>query len=59
MLREKKKHYIKPPQRIRSIQQALPAAKIHASGVMEIDHLYSSSYRLKDVDFSSGSEDAV
>ncbi len=57
MLREKKKHYIKPPKRIRSIQQALPAAKIHASGVMEIDHLYSSSYRLKDVDFSSGSED--
>ena len=57
MLRERKKHFIKPPWRVRSIQQALPGARIHESGIMENGHLYSVTYRLKDVDFSSGSDE--
>ena len=57
LLRERKKHLLKPPGRVRSIQKALPSAKIYESGVMEIGHLYSAMFRIKDVDFSSGSEE--
>ena len=58
MLLEKKKHYLKPPSGVRTIQKAMPGARLYESGMMGFDsHLYSSTYRIKDVDFSSGSEE--
>ena len=56
MLLEKNKHYKKPLSKVRTIQQALPCIKLHESGMMEFrNHIYSSTYRIKDVDFASGS----
>ncbi len=53
---EKKRHYIKPLTRVRSIQQALPKAKLHGSGMLEFPgNIFSMCYRLKDVDFAAGS----
>ncbi len=58
MLLEKKKHYLKPPSRVRAIQKSMPGARLYESGMMGFgSHLYSSTYRIKDTDFSSGSEE--
>lgn len=41
-----------------SIQQAMPECKLHDNGIMEFDgKVFSVTFRLKDVDFSSGSEE--
>lgn len=41
-----------------SIQQAMPVCKLHDNGIMEFKgKVFSVTFRLKDVDFSSGSED--
>ncbi len=57
-MNEKKRHYQKPPAKVRSVQQAMPNAKVYESGMMEFKgHLYSMTYQLEDVDFSTGSEE--
>ena len=58
MLRDRNRHYIKPGWFVRSVQQAMPAAKLYDTGMMEFrgTHLYSSTFRFKDVDFLSGAE---
>ena len=57
-MNEKKRHYQKPPAKVRSVQQAMPNAKVYESGMMEFKgHLYSMTYQLEDVDFATGSEE--
>ncbi|MBQ9872764.1 MAG: DUF87 domain-containing protein [Eubacterium sp.] len=57
MLKEQNKHLAKSRLTVRSIQQALPKMKIYASGMMSLGHLYSMTYRLKDVDFITSTEE--
>ena len=57
-MNDKKKHYQKPPRRVRSVQQAMPNAKLYEDGLMEFHgHLYSVTFQLEDVDFATGSEE--
>ena len=58
MLMEKNKHYVQPKARVRTIQQALPSARLYESGTMEFhNHLYSATYKIRDTDFTSGSDE--
>ncbi|MCR4839120.1 MAG: ATP-binding protein [Eubacterium sp.] len=59
MLNEKNKGYIKSKWRIQTIQESMPQAKLYESGMFEFkkSHLYSATYRIKDVDFTSGSDE--
>ena len=58
LLLEKNKNYIKPLSRVRTLQQAMPNAKLYESGMMGFkNHIYSSTYMIEDVDFASGSEE--
>lgn len=58
MLLEKKKHYLKPMSMVRTIQKSMPNARLYESGMIGLDsHLFSSTYRIKDVDYSSESEE--
>ena len=55
---EKRKHYVAPPKKVKSIQQTLPKAKLYESGMLGFGNgMYSATYRLKDVDFISGSDE--
>ena len=57
MLSDKNRHYMEPERKVRSIQQALPPGKLFASGMMKIGRCYSATYRMKDVDFLTNSEE--
>ena len=53
-----KRGYIKDKFRVKTIQQAIPSFKTHESGMLEFANgLYSATYKLKDTDFASESEE--
>lgn len=59
MLMARRRNYMGSKSLIRTIQQAIPTFKTYDSGMFEFGgDIYSSTYRLADVDFSSGSEES-
>ena len=55
---ERNKHFMKLPRKVRSIQQSMPKARLYASGMMGFGgDIYSATYKMKDVDFLSGSDE--
>lgn len=59
MLIAKRRNYMGSKAIIRTIQQAIPTFKTYDSGMFEFGgDIYSSTYKLADVDFSSGSEES-
>ena len=58
MYEAEKRNFLKTRFRIRSIQAAIPSAKLKDNGVMEFPgKIYSCCYMIDDVDFSSTSEE--
>ena len=55
---EKKRHLMGVPGKARSIQHTMPKARLYASGMLSFGgDIYSATYKLKDVDFLSGSDE--
>ena len=55
---EKKRHLMGVPRKARSIQHTMPKARLYASGMLSFGgDIYSATYKLKDVDFLSGSDE--
>ena len=55
---EKKRHLLGVPRKARSIQHTMPKARLYASGMLSFGgDMYSATYKLKDVDFLSGSDE--
>ena len=55
---EKKRHLMGVPRKARSIQHTMPKARLYASGMLSFGgDVYSATYKLKDVDFLSGSDE--
>ena len=55
---KKKRHLMGVPRKARSIQHTMPKARLYASGMLSFGgDIYSATYKLKDVDFLSGSDE--
>lgn len=57
MLMARKRNYLRSRSIIKTVQQAIPTFKTYESGMYEFPgNIFSAMYKLKDVDFSSGSD---
>ena len=58
MLMARKRNYLRSKSIIKTIQQAIPTFRTYESGMFEFqNNIFSATYKLKDVDFTSGSEE--
>lgn len=57
LLKDKSRSYEPPNRNVHSIQNALPSGKLYESGMMKIGRFYTATFRMKDVDFLSGSDE--
>ena len=58
MLMARKRNYLRSRSIIKTIQQAIPTFRTYENGMFEFkDNIFSATYKIKDVDFSSGSEE--
>ncbi|MCR5103130.1 MAG: hypothetical protein K6B68_01565, partial [Eubacterium sp.] len=54
----RKRNYLRSRSIIKTIQQAIPTFRTYENGMFEFkDNIFSATYKIKDVDFSSGSEE--